>query len=548
MTRGRAIAGVCCLLAVAAAALAVRLPRLAQRPMHGDEANQARKAGDLLETGVYRYDRHEHHGPTLYWLTWPVLRLTGATRFADTSEWQYRLVPVLFAAGLVLLLLLAVDGVGWPAAVLAGVLTAISSAMVFYSRYYIQETLLVFFTCGALFCAWRFVRRPSLCWALVTGVCLGLMHATKETWVLAAAAAALGWGLTLGWTWWQEGVLPDLRPYFRRARLAAVVGAAVLVAVALYSSFGTNPRGPLDSLLCYETYWQRGTTGVGENALHTHAWSYYLQLLLGDRFDFLNDLRRLFTGRPPRGLSWSEGLIMGLAAVGFLVSLTPRGLPESQRPFVRWLGCYTILLTALYAVIPYKTPWCLLSFPHGMILLAGVGGWVLLRAPRSMVGRGLMAVALVVGLVHLGWQSYALNFRFFADQRNPYVYAHTSPDAVNLASRMEELAALAPDGHEMVIHIVTPENPWPLPWYLRRFNPDHVGHWSDTAKWRSETETQPPPSVIILTEAVRDAVEAAFPDGYNRQMNFGLRPVVLLSVYVRQELWDAFLATVRPAD
>jgi predicted membrane-bound mannosyltransferase len=239
---------------------------------------------------------------------------------------------------------------------------------------------------------------------------------------------------------------------------------------------------------------------------------------------------------------------MGLAAVGFLVSLTPRGLPESQRPFVRWLGCYTILLTALYAVIPYKTPWCLLSFLHGMILLAGVGGWVLLRAPRSMVGRGLMAVALVVGLVHLGWQSYALNFRFFADQRNPYVYAHTSPDAVNLASRMEELAALAPDGHEMVIHIVTPENPWPLPWYLRRFNPDHVGHWSDTAKWRSETETQPPPSVIILTEAVRDAVEAAFPDGYNRQMNFGLRPGVLLSVYVRQELWDAFLATVRPAD
>ena len=54
--------------------------------------------------------------------------------------------------------------------------------------------------------------------------------------------------------------------------------------------------------------------------------------------------------------------------------------------------------------------------------------------------------------------------------------------------------------------------------------------------------------MIILTEAVRDAVEAAFPDGYNRQMNFGLRPGVLLSVYVRQELWDAFLATVRPAD
>ena len=68
MTRGSAGA----LVAIAlAAGLALRLARLDVRPMHHDEANQAVKFGALLERGEYRYDFHDHHGPTLYYLTLP---------------------------------------------------------------------------------------------------------------------------------------------------------------------------------------------------------------------------------------------------------------------------------------------------------------------------------------------------------------------------------------------------------------------------------------------------------------------------------------------
>ena len=49
-------------LAVAAAALATRLPRLAERPMHCDEGNQAVKAALLRESGTYEYDPVDHHG------------------------------------------------------------------------------------------------------------------------------------------------------------------------------------------------------------------------------------------------------------------------------------------------------------------------------------------------------------------------------------------------------------------------------------------------------------------------------------------------------
>jgi len=532
MTRSEAVFGVC-IAAVAATALAARLPRLDARPMHGDEANQAVKAGILLETGQYRYDPDEHHGPTLYWMTLPSLWLSQAADFGTTSEWWYRIVPVVFGAGLVVLLLTAGDGLGYPAALLAGVFTAISPAMVFYSRYYIQETLLVFFTFATILAAWRYVRRPSLGWAIAVGALLGLMHGTKETWVLAGTAMIAGLIAAMAWTRWRGGGLPDLKSYVRPRSLAAAAFAAISVTVVLYTSFGRNWSGPLDSLLCYVTYLQRGVEG-GEAGLHSHPWYYYFELL--------------FAYWPSRQFFWSEGLIAGLALVGCMAGLARSWLPNPQRYFVRWLAFYTLVLTAIYCLIPYKTPWCCLTFLHGMILLAGVGAWTILRSAPKAAGKSIAVLALTAGVAHLTWEYRELNFRFFADQRNPYVYAHSSTDVVNLAQQMDRLAAVSPDGREMVIHVVTAENYWPLPWYLRQFNRDYTGFWDDAMAWKEDTARLPPASLIVLTDEARESVDSVCGEDYDRRMNYGLRPGVILSVYVRRELWDAYVASLEPSD
>src|SRR5512145_2125264 len=70
------------ILAVGVAA-ALRLPSLALRPMHADEAVHADKFGSLLEGRGYAYDRTEYHGPTLYYLTLLPAWITGARRYAD---------------------------------------------------------------------------------------------------------------------------------------------------------------------------------------------------------------------------------------------------------------------------------------------------------------------------------------------------------------------------------------------------------------------------------------------------------------------------------
>ena len=177
-----------------------------------------------------------------------------------------------------------------------------------------------------------------------------------------------------------------------------------------------------------------------------------------------------------------------------------------------------------------------------MILLAGVGAWTILRAVPTVPLKLLAALLLIAGTAHLGRQCHALNFRFSADQRNPYVYAHASSDVVNLAAQMERLAAVSPEGHEMVIHVVTPENYWPLPWYLRQFNRDRVGYWQNPAAWEAETRHQPPPSVIILTPDVQESIDGNLRAAYNKQMMYGLQPGVLLNVYAREDLWEAFLS------
>src|SRR2546427_6695174 len=172
-------------------ALALRCPRLDVRPMHNDEAVNAIKFGQLWEHGLYKYDPNEHHGPALFYSTLPTARLTSSPDFDHLTATKLRLVTVLAGVGLVLLLPLIADGLGRKATVWAAIFTAASPAMVFYSRYYIHEMLLVFFTFLALAAGWRYWRTRKLGWALLSGTGLGLMSATKENFVITVAAAVL---------------------------------------------------------------------------------------------------------------------------------------------------------------------------------------------------------------------------------------------------------------------------------------------------------------------------------------------------------------------
>jgi uncharacterized protein (TIGR03663 family) len=503
------------LLLAAGAALALRWPGLDQRPMHNDEAVNAVKFGQLWNHEGYKYDPNEHHGPSLLYATFAFERLTGAPDLDHFSDSRLRLVILLFGLALLLPLAILPDALGRNGVIWAAIFTATSPALVFYSRYFIHEMLLVFFTFLALAAGWRYWRSRKIGWILLAGAALGLMAATKETFVITLAAAALAVGLNQVW----NRVLDASGPPVKAAplnlwHLAAGLAACLAIALVLFTSFFTNASGPLDSI---RTYLPWANRAAGESP-HVHPWYFYLQ-------------RLLFFHIAP-GPTWTEAVIFILALVGGVAGFRRRRLSGAHASFVRFLALYTFLLTAFYSLLAYKTPWCLLSFWHGAILLAGVGAAVLLRSATRKVWRRSIAALLLVGAGHLAWQAWQADTTYAADTRNPYVYAQTSPDLMNLVEQIENLAQVDPRAHKLLIKVISPEGDyWPLPWYLRKFK--EVGWWD-------HIPDDPYAPVMIVAANAHAALDEKKTHLMVRY--YQLRPQLFLELYVDLDLWKEWLA------
>lgn len=518
-------------LAIVLLAAGLRFPGLGRRPMHTDESVHAAKMGALVEHGRYAYDPVEFHGPTLNYLSLLPARLQGMVRYADLDEGTLRSVPATMGVLEVAAAALLIPLIGAPAAAAAALLTALSPASVFYSRYYIQETLLVFFSFGALISISRYLARPSARWAISAGAFVGLMHATKETFVIALAALVVSLSLVLVLERWRGDDDAGQRPTrWHWWHLLAAASMAVVVSAMFFSSFLSHPRGVIDSVATYGTYFGRASATSG----HTHSWHYYFDLLL------------LF--REDGGPVWTEGLIVGLALVGSFAALSGRRIPGMDRRIRRLLVFYTALMVIAYSVIPYKTPWCVLGFLHGMILLAGIGTVYLFQVLGSTrVRQALLVVCLGAGAVHLGWQAWAGSFRYQADPRNPWVYAHTGTDVFVIAERVEALARAHPLGAAMPIQIFSRENLWPLPWYLRRFS---AVQW-----WNGVPGTGANAPVILATPDMEDAVvhrlyELPPPGERELYVNvfdrvIELRPQVEIRGYAAKSLSDESRQSIR---
>ena len=497
-----------CLMGVALAiALAFRLASPDRRPMHHDEANQAVKFGTLLETGDYQYDRADHHGPTLYYLTLPAAWARGQSTLASLDEQTLRAVPAMFGAGLILLFLLLAGNLGREASAAAALVCALSPVLTYYSRFYIQESLLVFFALGFLIALGRCVQRPTVAMACWAGVCAGFAYATKETSVIvlsaAVAAAVVAHRFSSG---------PGRGAGPRAAHLAAGTAAALAVAFVFYSSFFRHPSGLLQSVLAFSTYLDRGVaTGA-----HTQPWDYYVRLL---------------SFSSSGGLVWTEGLVLALALVGLIVVVCQ----PNAGFWPRYVALYSATTAVAFSAIRYKTPWNVLSFYIGFVLLAGLGAAALAGSVRSRLARGLVAAVLLAAAWQLGAQNWRANFRYPADPRNPYVYAQTSPDLLRLARRITDVAAVHPDRAHMLVKVIAgPYQQWPLPWYLRRMS--RVGYWSRVAE-AGRLDNVP---VIVASQENTGAADAALRDRYVSEF-YGLRPDVLLTVYIDRALWSRFL-------
>ena len=490
-----------------------RFPSLGDRPMHTDEAILAMKSAEFQSTGHFQYDPKDFHGPGLHYITRLWSRLAGWGNSSTWTEAQLRTVPVICGLLLLLATLLLRNALGRLATGFAMLLISISPMMVYYSRYFIMEVPLVLLITLSIAALWHYSQGGGRWWLVLAGFTLGMQHATKETFVINVVAALIGFAVT-------KIMIGDFAPRRSGYDIGAnkkraahpwlwVIVPAIVTSITIYSGGFKDWQAVKDSALTYLNYFER-SGGSG----HEKPWHYYLTLIF-----YRKD-----------GLVWSEAMIGGLGIVGMLYAFFGNHMKQpAQQAFLVFLSVYTLVLFAIYSFLAYKTPWCILSAQHALTLLAGVGAAAISGALKGRISRLVFKIAFGLGLYHLIAQTSLAIHLYAADSRNPYVYSHTSTNLLRLLPQVRDLQKTAPDGAFNVL-VINRDAGWPLPWYWRDIKSvQYTTTIPDTVDAR----------VIIAEPEMKTALEAKFAGKtYTSPDLFGLRPGVMLNLWVEQSLWD----------
>ena len=517
-----------CILVVAAI---LRLYNLNLVPFHHDEGVNGNFLVRLVRDGVYNYDPSNYHGPTIYYFS-AIIPWTLRFFFGASAQNTYglntvtvRLVPAIFGLATVWLVLTLRRRLGTVGTLCAAALLAASPGAVYLSRYFIHETLFVFFTLGIVVAGLKYYEDGHPVYLVLTSASAALLFATKETAVISVSVLGIALATTHLYRWLRTRFMPWDRK--DRQRTTSTLEAAThkrqnaferpggtqtlvilsLVAVAIfiginvlfYSSFFTNyPKGVYDAVKTFQ-FW----TKTGKEA-HVHPPSTYIWWLLRQE---------------------SPLLFLGLIGA-VLVVWKPRNA------FALFSALSAFGLLAAYSLIQYKTPWLILNF---IVPLALIGGYSLQVLWDERLGRLRLIIAImVIGLGINLYQTIDLNFFNYDndDQYYVYVYAHTRRETLALVDEINRIAQLTGQGGQTGITIVSPDY-WPLPWYLRDYT--RVGYHGHIS-----TTNEP---IILASESQGAEVQSMFGDryeqknsGFNAAESYPLRPGVNLLLYVRRDV------------
>jgi uncharacterized protein (TIGR03663 family) len=489
---------------IAAVAMLLRFYNLPLKPLHHDEG-----VNTLLLTALvrpphdYRYDPSNYHGPTLYYAAWL------STALYDSPTFAIRFVTGVAGLLSVLLMLTLRRSLGGCGALAAAALLAVSPGSVYFSRYFIHETLLVCCTIALVAAATRWVDSQRRGLFHLAAVSAGLMFATKETAVITAvvlSAAAIGaawlvpdssaarfdgqtvsrWRLASVFSAMQSCLDPHRQGRRQAVAWLLALGLFAAVAFAFYSSFFTHPAGALDAARALAPWMRVGTSA------HRHPWFTYLVWLWQEEFPLL--------------------------ACGFAGAVA--AFWKADRRFAVFAGLWAVGMLTAYSTIPYKTPWLTLNILTPFAITAGYAVELALR-DRATVRRSVLAAAVSVLLMLATYQAVVLNFFRYDDERYPYVYVHTDRQLLDLVARIDRLRA---ENGPLTI-AVTSESHFPLSWYLRDYAVGYYGHPIETDR-----------ALVIGSKRQQVTLDRSLGDRYVTVGSYRLRPGVELVLYAHHEL------------
>ena len=427
-------------IAILLLAIFLRVWLIEIKPPHFDEGINGWFADQMTANGFYRYDPTNYHGPLHFYAIFLSQTLFGR------HVWALRLPAILAGVLCVWATLRFREFFGNSVARLAGLAMAVSPGFVFYSRYSIHESWLALFSILFLWGLLGMWDSGSRRHFFTTVLAAAGMVLTKETYILHIGSFVLAALVLAGW----QRMLPS-RPAWPLAKqlwsrddAITGFGLAGLLIVFFYSGTFrdfTALRG------LYETFsaWFKTGVDAGGHDKPTYALgpiNYYWVWLMA-RYE--------------------------LPALAGLIACCRFILPSDARyRFIAIAAGGTLLA---YSIIPYKTPWCIISIIWPFYILLGGAlrecserlrkQWPWLIAPPL--------IAFSFGLC------LRLNFYKFTDDSEPYVYVQTYSGIFTLTDPLLKLAQVDPVNYQMG-GLILLESYYPLPWMLGDFT--RVGYYN----------------------------------------------------------------------
>lgn len=564
----------------------LRLYNLSLVPLHHDEGVNGNFLVTLVREGKYVYNPENYHGPTLYYFSaiipW-LARFLGGRAFGDQfglTTFNIRLVTAVFGIATIGLVFLLRKRLGTIGTLSAAALIAISPGAVYLSRYFIHESLFVFFALGIVVAVLKYYDSGRAVYLILASISAALMTATKETWIINLPVLLIALITTVAYCGLRElvsrrkdthepaettGILDRFGGPIPIATVALVaLTVFIVVNVLFYSSFFKNyPKGVSDVFQTLNL-WRKRTHEHAHPFLQYFEWLRQMEspiLLLGAVGAAIAVWRgdnrcALFAAQ------WSFGLLVAYSLVkyktpwislNFIVPLaivSGYALEQLYRRFAQpWpalvLTGGAIALLVYGRMVKLKdinegiragVAWDFDFSKHqfaiiGILLLAMYAGYVLYSSSdRPKISQHFYVAGGIVAAV-LSYQMYQLNFVHYDDEGYAYVYAHTRREMLALIGEVERVAKRLGTGKDTGVALVSPDY-WPLPWYFRDYS--RVGYYQQIVP-----TTEP---VIIGSMAQKDQLKSTYGDRYQLIGSgvddgaYPLRPGVDLLLYVRKDL------------
>lgn len=517
-------------------AVLLRTWDLGVRPYHHDESIHAFFSWKILQNGIadYKYDP-VYHGPTLYFSTALVMWLFGDNDFTG------RLSAVLFGLGVVAL--------AWPLRRYLGrwgalsflVLVTVSPSWVYFTRFVRHDIYLALTNLAAVFLFFRYADTRKAWYLYGSFAALAFSFTNKEDMYLLMPMALIGIAAVLLWEYdvlyvlilfalmasgllaagtpnrvwmavpaalgvvlialvlsnWRggRGALTELWDFVRRSLVPLLTSLVIfaIIWVAMYSSFGTNPKelewyglAPIRDAI---QYWS------GQQAIKRIGgpWYYYLP-----------------------ELTLYEPLIFFPALAGIIGALSQKEPPDRFMRFAVFsaAGCLFI-----YGWAQEKVPWLLI--PQLLPLTIVAGRWFGRVIETGVLTRPApVLVTAAVGALTL-WSLAEANFLYDAprpdqpaDRRRETMlsYVQSTYDVNKVMERIEEVGRQLGTGKQTRL-AVSGNATWPFSWYLRHY----------PVNWASNLRDIDVPVLIVDKEVAKAHDEALLKDDKYEKVPFQIR-------------------------